>query len=152
MNPSDAALLLAFCAAFDQRTVGEADARAWSEALGLIKVDDAREAVVGHYRDETRRVMPADVIKRVRSIRAARINGRTPPTPPSELAEFPQAETRWKRVYMGVLANGGSEDDAHRAACGVLNLDPDAVLGGPITAAGSLNEAIKDAEKSMRSE
>jgi len=50
MNPSDAAELLAYCAAFDNRTVGTVDARAWAAALNDVPLDgDARAAVARFY-------------------------------------------------------------------------------------------------------
>jgi hypothetical protein len=50
MNRSEAALLLGHCAAFDNRTVGEADATAWASALHDVPYDnDARTAVACFY-------------------------------------------------------------------------------------------------------
>ncbi|MFJ6215100.1 hypothetical protein ACIQGZ_17450 [Streptomyces sp. NPDC092296] len=46
MNPSEAATLLGHIAAFDRRTVGEVDARAWAAALHDLPLDrDALDAV-----------------------------------------------------------------------------------------------------------
>ncbi|MER7788580.1 hypothetical protein [Streptomyces sp. NPDC097640] len=50
MNPSEAAQLLAHCAAFDNRTVGKADSRAWAAALHDVPLDaDALAAVARFY-------------------------------------------------------------------------------------------------------
>lgn len=50
MNKSDAAELLAFAAAYDQRTIGNADVEAWALALADIPWDDTtRTAVAGFY-------------------------------------------------------------------------------------------------------
>lgn len=50
MNKADAAKLLAFAAAFDQRTIGDADVHAWALALADLPWDDtAREAIAAFY-------------------------------------------------------------------------------------------------------
>ena len=85
MTRSETAKLLAFCAAYDQRTIGEADVLAWAEALESpwvpnIDLDEAQAAVVAHYRETTQRVNVADVLKRVKTDRADRL-GRGIPIP-----------------------------------------------------------------------
>lgn len=72
MNRSETAVLLAKVSAFDQRTVGEADVLAWHDVLGDLDLADALAAVSGHYRDSTDRIMPADVRRGVRELRAER--------------------------------------------------------------------------------
>lgn len=49
MTPSAAAKLLAHCAAFDRRTVGEVDARAWAAALHDIPDDTDTYAAVARF-------------------------------------------------------------------------------------------------------
>lgn len=61
MTPGDAARVLTKAAAFDQRTIGAADAAAWFEALADVDATDALAAVTHHYRDSRDRLMPADV-------------------------------------------------------------------------------------------
>jgi hypothetical protein len=90
MNPSDVATVLAFAAAYDQRTIGEADVAAWHEALDCpwvpnISLDEAREAVIAHYRRTSERIAPADVIKHARDARATVLApppGRSQGAPP----------------------------------------------------------------------
>ena len=82
MSRSEVARLLAFCAAYDQRTIGEADVLAWAEALDSpwvpnIDTDEAQAAVVAWYRETSQRVNVADVLKRVKADRADRF-GRCP--------------------------------------------------------------------------
>ena len=43
MTPSEAAQLLGHCAAFDNRTVGKVDARAWAAALHDLPFDEDAE-------------------------------------------------------------------------------------------------------------
>ena len=80
MTRSETAALLAFCAAYDQRTIGEADVLAWHEALDSpwvpnIDIDEAQAAVIAHYRETPQRITVADVLKRVKTDRADRYRG-----------------------------------------------------------------------------
>jgi hypothetical protein len=75
VTPADAAELLTLCAAFDRRTVGEADARAWAAALNAIPLDDdARAAVARHYAETDRWITPAHVIQQRAKIRRDRLD------------------------------------------------------------------------------
>ncbi|MEV8349025.1 hypothetical protein ACFVTT_15790 [Streptomyces niveus] len=49
MNRSEAAQLLGYCAAFDNRTVGVVDATGWAAALHDIPLDDDARAAVARY-------------------------------------------------------------------------------------------------------
>lgn len=73
MTPAEAALVLTKCCAYDQRTIGKADAMAWAEVLADVARDDAMHAVVTWYRDHRERVMPSDIRAIVKSIRDDRI-------------------------------------------------------------------------------
>ncbi|MFE7017640.1 hypothetical protein ACFVAQ_45525, partial [Streptomyces sp. NPDC057651] len=94
MTPADAAELLTLAAAFDRRTVGEADARAWAAALNSTPLDaDTREAVARHYADTDKWLTPAHVRQQRAKIRAERIeqanvfdDGRPDETPAQFLA------------------------------------------------------------------
>lgn len=61
MTPGDAARVLAKAAAFDQRTIGEADVMAWCEALPDVDGADALVAVSRHYTETDQRIMPVHV-------------------------------------------------------------------------------------------
>ena len=93
MNKSETAVLLAFCAAYDQRTIGDADVLAWHQALESpwvpnIDLDEAQEAVVAWYRETSQRITVADVLKRVKTGRADRLGRGIPirreSVPPTE--------------------------------------------------------------------
>jgi hypothetical protein len=57
------ALVLGKAAAFDARTVGEADVEAWLECIGdELDFQTAMERVTEHYRTSTQRLMPADLL------------------------------------------------------------------------------------------
>ena len=62
MIASEAAAVLTLAATYDGRTVGEADAEAWASILADVSLPGALEAVQEHYRHETRRLMPADIL------------------------------------------------------------------------------------------
>lgn len=84
MTPSQAADLLTLAAAFDQRTIGTADALAWGAALEHIGYDDARQAVIEHYQRNRERIWPADVVTGVRRIRTKRLADAGDPPPATD--------------------------------------------------------------------
>jgi hypothetical protein len=67
MTPDETARLLAFIAAFDQRTVGRADVLAWHDVLGGYEFDRCTAAVRRHFRESTDRLMPAHVVRLART-------------------------------------------------------------------------------------
>ncbi|BBC35238.1 hypothetical protein SGFS_065320 [Streptomyces graminofaciens] len=96
MNRSEAALLLGHCAAFDNRTVGEADATAWASALHDVPYDnDARTAVARFYgtppKDPHQRlwIQPHNVRTLRSKLRSARLeNFQYEPLPDESVGEF----------------------------------------------------------------
>jgi hypothetical protein len=70
MTPPEIVELLTLAATYDYRKIGEADVEAWHLALDDITIDDAKTAVVAHYRESTDRLMPAHVRQGVRALRA----------------------------------------------------------------------------------
>lgn len=100
MKPSETAKLLAFCAAFDQRTIGEADVLAWHQALESpwvpnMGLEEAQAAVIEHYRATSDRIAPAEVLKRVKDVRALTMSQLMPKAegvPPNE--DYQQARAR----------------------------------------------------------
>jgi hypothetical protein len=66
MTLAETADLLSLAAAIDSRTIGEADVRAWQMTLDDIPFTDAVNALRSHYRESTKRVMPADIVQRVK--------------------------------------------------------------------------------------
>ncbi|UOE45493.1 hypothetical protein [Agromyces larvae] len=68
------ATMLALAARLDSRIiVTEPMVDAWHEVVGDLHRDDARSAVIEHYRHETRQVMPADVRDRAALAEEARM-------------------------------------------------------------------------------
>lgn len=72
MNLEETARVLAWSAAFDRRTVGETDVRAWHEAVGDLDVGEALAAVTRWYRDRSDWLMPSHLREAVRLVRADR--------------------------------------------------------------------------------
>lgn len=66
MTLSETAQLLSIAAGIDQRTIGDADVQAWQMVLSDIPFPNAATALRDHYRHTTRRVMPADIVQRVK--------------------------------------------------------------------------------------
>lgn len=112
MNPSEAAIVLTFAAAYDRRTVGEADAKAWALALPHVRVKDAQAAIVEYYRESREFLMPSDVGRIVRRQRTDAGRDITPPQPPRELADDPKREVLWSRAWCGAVIDGNDHDRA----------------------------------------
>ena len=74
MNRNETIDLLTAIAAFDQRTVGQADVAAWHAVVGDLDARDAAQAVIEHHKHSTDRIKPAHVISIVRGIRNDRAN------------------------------------------------------------------------------
>ncbi|AVH58407.1 MULTISPECIES: zinc finger domain-containing protein [Streptomyces] len=106
MTPAEAAELLTLAAAFDRRTVGEADARAWAAALNSTPLDDdARAAVARHYAETDKWLTPAHVRQQRAKIRADRVtaanvvyDGRAGETGAESIAR--------RRAQLDAVANG----------------------------------------------
>lgn len=80
MTPSEAAKLLGHCAAFDNRTVGTVDSRAWAASLRGMQLDqDAIDAVARFYGTPPKTpgdrlwIQPHDVVTHRLAIRAERL-------------------------------------------------------------------------------
>jgi hypothetical protein len=121
MSPAEAASLLTIAAAFDNRKPDADQARAWSMALDGIRFEDARDAVVAHYRVSKEWLMPSEVIATVKRIRAKRIDDFGPFDPPPgvhdplEYREY-LANTR-RQIADGALTR--ERYDAQQAALGI---------------------------------
>lgn len=112
MNIEETSRLLAIAQMYDFRDVDEGVIIAWHEILGDLPFGDARDAVLGHYRDETIRLMPAHVRARVKDIRAERLQKAGTLRYPPQLADFPIPASRWAKAATAAIAGGLPVPDA----------------------------------------
>jgi hypothetical protein len=112
VKPSEAALVLTKCAAFDSRTIGEADAIAWAEALSSANcsLQDSLRGVTEHYTTTSSRIMPLELINKVRAIRQARIKAAGEPDYPPDLTVA--QERGWRAVWLAAVESGSSDPKA----------------------------------------
>lgn len=76
MNITETSNALALAQAFDNRTVGEVNVRAWHTVLGDLDAADVMEAIRRHYDHSTEWLMPAHVRRLVDAIRQERAKSR----------------------------------------------------------------------------
>lgn len=84
MNLKETNTTLALVQAFDRRTVGEVDVRAWHSVLGDLDVADVLEAVRRHYADSSDWMMPVHVRRLVAGIVADRSRPEVSPWAPGQ--------------------------------------------------------------------
>lgn len=107
MTLAEAAELLTLAAAFDRRTVGEADARAWAAALHDVPLDlDARAAVARHFAESTEWFTPAHARSMRHRIRAERLAGGTPLYEPPVRDETGAQYVARRRAQLAAIADG----------------------------------------------
>lgn len=88
MNLTEATALLAVCSAFDNREASEPAARAWQAVLDDVPFDDAKDAVLEHYRRDTAWMMPAHVTQFVTERRRVMLEDRYREQQRLELASY----------------------------------------------------------------
>ena len=108
MNAEETARLLAKCASFDRRKIGELDIIAWLEVLGDLPYRDCEQAVTGHYSDSTDWIMPAHIRQRVKAMRRDRVNREVVAAPPPELTGEPGRYRDELRARVRDIADGRS--------------------------------------------
>lgn len=72
MNITETTNALALAQAFDNRTVGEVNIRAWHSVLSEEDATDVMTAIRDHYAGTTEWIMPAHILKGVREMAARR--------------------------------------------------------------------------------
>ncbi len=106
MTLQETAAILAMIAAVDsRRSFGEIDVTAWHAFIGNFTFDDAREAVIAHYKESPHSILPADVNTRVGAVRRARIGNRVAPLPPVDPNDV-QGYQEWTGAWYSAIANG----------------------------------------------
>lgn len=129
----DTAAILAMVAAVDsRRSFGEIDVQAWHAFIGDFTFDDAREAVIAHYRESPHSITPSDINTRVGAVRRARIGNRVaplPPVDPNDVASY----NAWIGSWFTAIADGLTEDEATRRADSELGVIREAIATSPRT-------------------
>lgn len=72
MNDNELALIVARVQAGDNRFVDRVTMSHWKETIGHLDYEDAREAVVDHFRESTEYLTAAHVTRRAAIIRAGK--------------------------------------------------------------------------------
>jgi hypothetical protein len=117
MKRSESQILLAKIAAYDRRTIGDADNAAWTEVMtnSDVPLSDALVAVAAHFGASHDYLMPIHIIERVKAIRRERLTrAGTPPTPGGlEYAD----EKAWRQLWCAAVKDGDvdPEGTANRA-------------------------------------
>jgi hypothetical protein len=131
--------LLTVAAAFDQRTVGETDVVAWSAVLGKSGFAAARQAVISHYGEQVRRVMPADIRQHIRmnsrpdSVPFAELPAASPDEP-NEAYLKAREDMVSAMAARDSLAMAANADAGERAAAWLdAHLKPGKPAGPPMT-------------------
>lgn len=112
MTPTEAAALLAVCAAYDNRKPDPDTAQAWALALDGIRFHDARDVIVDHYKQSTDWIMPAHVRRGVKKLRGKRLEAMADPIPPADLT--PLQTIAWLKDVRRRIADGEDVVDADR--------------------------------------
>lgn len=116
MTDDEVRELLSVAAGYDSRETGDADVAAWAQALDdprapNIGLEEAVDAVIVHYRDNTDRIMPAHVLTYVKTQRRANM-ARLMPAHPADPAAYARVGQLWRRQY----ADAEAARKARRAA------------------------------------
>lgn len=142
-------MVLTAAAAFDRRTVDESTAQAWSAALPDIGPDEARDAVVAHYREKRDWIMPADIRAIVRRVRDKRLSELPPIAPPPELADNPALEAKWLREVRKGMRLGYGLEKSIESACRLARVPVPkaaAVTGPSLAARAALKQLMSSTE------
>ena len=111
MKRSEVSILLTKIAAFDQRTIGNADVEAWSEALGdAVGLADSLDAVTKHFRSSADRLMPIHILNAAGGIRRDRLQRAGIPPIPGDLSW--KQEKEWRQLWCAKVKDGLSSEQA----------------------------------------
>lgn len=146
MEPGEVGKLLGLMAMADNRKPpDEDDEEAWNAMIafwltqiGDLTYDDCAQAISEHYRETREWIMPADIRRRVKAIRAKRISGSVVEPPPGELADQPGPA-----YFAALQQNIQRAGDGHAPPADEvpLALPPGQRAGGPpVSLAASLGE------------
>jgi hypothetical protein len=115
MSAEEMGRVLAKCASYDRRKVGEAEIIAWLQVLGDLRYDDCLTAVIAHYGETSDWIMPAHIRNRVKEIRKQRVHDADMPPPPPELLDDTAAWCAAVRAAATAVADGRDPEAAMQA-------------------------------------
>lgn len=115
MKPSEAAALLTYASAFDNRNVTAEAAQAWADALRPeTNLADGKQAIREHYSRSREWIMPVDVNQEIVRIRSNRL--RYAPRPATPELETSEDESDWRLIYETHIVNGEAPETALQLA------------------------------------
>lgn len=132
MTPAEAATLLAYVSALDNRTVEPGNGEAWANVLDKrLTLAGAKWIVDDHYRNSRQWLMPADINNKFLTVRRERIASHGNEIPyPLDLPANKHLEFR--RAWEDSIGNGATPETATEAACHQIGHNPgDVKLVGP---------------------
>lgn len=131
MKPSEAAALLGIIARWDNRTVGETNAIAWSQSVDPdITIQDATAAAAAHFAEcGDVWIMPSHVNARVREVYRDRVRRAGTPPMPADLTY--SQEQAWRRLWHAAVRAG--ELDAESSANAAMGIPQPALGTRPMT-------------------
>lgn len=128
MQKASAAQVLALIQAFDNRKTDQATITAWADILPDQDVNDYLDAVKDHYRTSSEWLMPAHLIRRVKSTRSRRIEVagdprlKTSDEYDDQGKRLPDAD-RKQRYLTALIASGSVSTETYRRyEAGVITL------------------------------
>jgi hypothetical protein len=113
MKTSEVSALLTMAAAFDNRTVGEANVAAWASVLHPdMRLSDGMEAMKAHFAKSSEYLKPAHINQGVDQIRRERLAKAPIMLIPTDLHQA--VERQWMRAFTDAVKDG--ESDPHATA------------------------------------
>jgi Xaa-Pro aminopeptidase len=120
MNYDETASVLALAASYDQRKVGDTDVKAWLRQLADLPAADCAQAVFDHYGESRERVMPVDVLDRVRAYRVARATAVKDEQVIADVHSLSKGYIRILQARRALIRDGATLEDA----VGAVRPDP----------------------------
>lgn len=132
MTPAQAAALLTYASAFDNRRVTPEAATAWAEVLIPMSLADGKAAIQRHYASTSDWIMPVHINAAVTRVQEKRFEAAgVLPGSPADLDG--SQHVLWTRTLRHAIADGVSVHDAVTAADRATNYDrPPEITDGPV--------------------
>lgn len=116
MNRAEVARLLAYAAAFDKRTIGDADVLAWHDVLDRTAYEPAHAAVREWYREHSEPISPANINQGVRGTEIDRSPAYRPLREAIAAADAAAGDSPMPALPAGVEGRAAAEEARSRLA------------------------------------